>query len=85
MKKQLSDAQNELHADKAKVEDLLGQLERQGPARDHLESLESKSDEILQQLQQTNSMLPTNDDTHRAMSIKWAPSPVSMLLLGCNH
>lgn len=69
LKKQLADMQNELHADKAKVEDLFGQLERQGPAHDHLESLESKSDEILQQLRQTNSMLPTNE-THRVMSAK---------------
>lgn len=80
MKRQLSNAQNELQADKAKLDDLLGQLERQVPAREHLESLEAKSSEILQQLQQTNSMLPTNEETHRTMSLKSVLSLMNIVL-----
>lgn len=70
LKKQLLEAQNELKSDKGKIDGLVSQLERQGPTRDHLQTLELKSDEILGQLQQANSLLPTNEETHKTMLSK---------------
>lgn len=70
LKKQLLDAQNKLKGDKGKIDDLLSQLECQVPARDHLQTLESKSNEILGQLQQANSLFPTNEETHKMMLSK---------------
>ncbi|SPO04867.1 uncharacterized protein DNG_07552 [Cephalotrichum gorgonifer] len=70
LRQQLSEAQNELKCDKAKIEDLLSQLERERPTRDHLQTLESKSNEILLQLQQASSLLPANEETHQTMLSK---------------
>jgi uncharacterized protein YlxW (UPF0749 family) len=70
LKEQLSHLTDELKEEKAKTQSLAEKIEYEQSTQDRLQCLESKSNEILAQLQEASSLIPFDEATGTVISSK---------------